>query len=241
MPDYTFPVVFDGARISSGAGRRNAPLPGASTNHKGIDIAAPTGSPVVAPTGLNITYAGQARGYGNVIYGVDEQGFQHRFAHLDGFNVQSGQTLPQGYQIGTVGSTGNSTGPHLHYEIRDAKGNFLRGATERVVAGGKRLETAAKDAALDALDKGLESVPIIGGIWSGAKALGVPNIFDASKGECGLNPVCHLKNWLDETQYLERSALIIVGIVLIVGAIVFLALGYNPKNLAQKALSKVAA
>lgn len=225
MPDYTFPVVFDGARISSGAGQRAAPKAGASTNHRGIDIASPTGSPVVAPTGLNVTFAGQARGYGNVVYAEDSQGFQHRFAHLNDFNVQSGQSLPQGYQLGTVGSTGNSTGPHLHFEIRDRQGNFLRGLTEKVVSSGKKVSIAAKDAGLDAIDKGLESVPVIGQLWTSAKTLGVPNIFDASKGECGLNPVCHLRKWLDETKYIERGLLATLGIVLVVGAIAFFAMG----------------
>jgi murein DD-endopeptidase MepM/ murein hydrolase activator NlpD len=164
-------------------------------------------------------------------------------------SVRPGDTISRGGLLGQVGSTGNSTGNHLHYEIRDRAGNLLRGAMQAVmgganVGGGFDLGatvsggvTAAKDAALTALDKALESVPVVGNIWTASKASGIPNIFDAAKGECGLNPICHLKTWLEETGFIQRFALFIVAIVLIIGGIAFLSKGYSPLETARKAIA----
>jgi len=115
------------------------PVAGASTWHSGIDIAAPAGSPIVAPTDLKVVFAGVAGGYGNAVYAVDELGNQHRFAHMRSYNVGVGDTLSQGDYIGAVGSTGNSSGNHLHYEIRDQAGKLLKTATEAVINEGKKL------------------------------------------------------------------------------------------------------
>lgn len=231
MPDYTFPVLFEGATITSGIGPRNAPIAGASTNHRGIDIAAPIGAPVVAPTDLQITYAGVARGYGNVIYGTDGSGNQYRFAHLDGFNVQAGQTVGAGQQIGAVGNTGNSSGPHLHFEVRDAAGNLLSDATRRVVS-------AARSQAGEALNSILLSNPVTAPFAIGANALGVNPLGDGDG--CGINPICHLRKWLEETSFVERGALYIVGAIFIIGAIVFLAKGYTVDTIGKAAKGALA-
>lgn len=251
MSNWTFPVAGSDWRVSSGVGRRSSPGGIGSTNHRGIDIAAPGGTAVVAPTDLRVTSAGRRGGYGNLVTGIDTAGNEYRFAHLRGYTVAPGQTISQGTVLGAVGSTGNSTGNHLHFEIRDRAGRLLTGAMQSVVSGGSIISgdlgnlgnmiaggaTAAKDAALTALDKALESVPLVGGIWAASKQSGIPNIFDAAKGECGLNPICHLKTWLEETGFVQRFALFIVAMVLIIGGIAFLAKGYNPIETARKAIA----
>jgi murein DD-endopeptidase MepM/ murein hydrolase activator NlpD len=232
VPDWTFPVLFDDARVSSGLGSRVAPLPGASTNHRGIDIAAPAGTPVVAPTDLAVIYAGQAGGYGNVIYANDASGNQFRFAHLQSFGVRPGDTISQGGYLGAVGSTGNSTGNHLHFEIRDKAGNVLRNAMNSVVQNGKRLVTGSLG---DAVNSVLKSNPATAPFAIGADLLGV-NPLGGGDG-CGINPMCYLQKWLEETAFVQRSALYILASILIIAGVVFLAKGYNPVVAAQKALT----
>lgn len=232
MPDYTFPVVFDGARITSGIGPRSAPIAGASTWHRGIDIAAPTGSPVVAPVPMEVIFAGQKSGYGNVIYAADQNAQIHRFGHLDSIGVGTGDMIYQGQQMGTVGSTGTATGPHLHYEVRDAAGNLLRTATEKVVNTGQRIANSAIGQTVNNI---LKSNPITAPFAIGASALGV-NPLDEGES-CGLNPVCHFQKWLEDTDFVERGALFIIATVLIIGGIVFLALGYKPDAIIRKAVS----
>ncbi len=91
--------------------------------HPGIDLAAPTGTPIVATTsGQKVTFAGRRGGYGNAVITRDKNGRTHLYAHLHSISVRSGQTLNQGKKLGTVGSTGFSTGPHLHYEVSNAAG-----------------------------------------------------------------------------------------------------------------------
>lgn len=232
MPDWTFPVLFDDARVSSGIGSRSAPVPGASTNHRGIDIAAPAGSPVVAPTDLTVTYAGQASGYGNVIYANDGSGNQHRFAHLQSFGVGAGDTVSQGGLLGGVGSTGRASGPHLHYEIRDRAGNLLRGATEAVVSQGKRLVSGQLGNAINAV---LKSNPATAPFAIGADLLGVNPLGEG--GGCGINPICHLQKWFEETDFVPRLSLFILAVVLIGGGIMFLGKGYALDSV-NKALAK---
>ncbi len=104
--------------VTSAMGSRIAPLPGASSNHGGTDIGAPVGTPVVAgKAGVVITaaYAGNA---GNLVTIKHDQGYTTLYMHLHTIMVKLGQQVQQGQQIGTVGNTGNSTGAHLHYEIR---------------------------------------------------------------------------------------------------------------------------
>ncbi|QCT71218.1 murein hydrolase activator EnvC family protein [Eubacterium maltosivorans] len=85
-----------------------------STNHGGMDIAASTGTPIHAPAGGYVTMASWNGGYGNCIMVAMDNGDTLLFGHLSGYNVSYGQRVNQGDIIGYVGSTGNSTGPHLH-------------------------------------------------------------------------------------------------------------------------------
>ncbi len=115
-PTYIRPV--SGGRISSGFGARERPKAGASTYHKGIDYAVPTGTAVMASSGGVVTKAGWASGYGRVIYIQHPDGRETRYGHLSKILVSVGQSVSQGQKIALSGNTGNSTGPHLHFEIR---------------------------------------------------------------------------------------------------------------------------
>ncbi len=106
-----------GARLSSGFGMRFHPILNYSRMHQGIDFAAPTGTPVVASAAGRVQQAGWGGGYGNMVTIDHGNGVQTRYAHLHRMNVRVGQQVTQGQQIGQVGSTGLSTGPHLHYEV----------------------------------------------------------------------------------------------------------------------------
>lgn len=89
--------------------------------HKGIDYAADCGTPIVAPEKMVIKFAGYTRGYGNLVIAQTADGLKHYFAHLENIGIKTvGKTIKEGQVFGWVGSTGNSTGCHLHYEIRNA-------------------------------------------------------------------------------------------------------------------------
>ncbi len=115
-PSYIKPLA--GGRISSGFGPRTAPTAGASTYHKGVDIKTPTGTTVWASCGGTVTFAGWGGAYGNVIFIDHADGRQTRYAHLSKIYVSVGQHVDQGQKIAASGSTGRSTGPHLHFELR---------------------------------------------------------------------------------------------------------------------------
>jgi murein DD-endopeptidase MepM/ murein hydrolase activator NlpD len=89
------------------------------SGHLAIDIAAFTGDPVYATDGGLVVYSGAVGGgYGNMVMVDHGNGYQSLYAHLSGTNVRCGASVRQGTVIGRAGSTGNSTGPHLHFEIR---------------------------------------------------------------------------------------------------------------------------
>ena len=114
-PTYIWPCY---GTISSYFGSRSSPTAGASTNHKGIDIAVSTGTSVMATSGGTVTVAGWQSGYGYVVYIDHGNGVVSRYGHLSKILVSVGQTVSQGDVIARSGNTGNSTGPHLHFEIR---------------------------------------------------------------------------------------------------------------------------
>lgn len=114
-PTYIKPI--SGGRLSSGFGKRSAPTKGASTYHKGVDWATPTGTAVVASSGGVVAKAGWGSGYGYVVYINHPDGRQTRYGHLSKVLVSAGQTVSQGQKIALSGNTGVSTGPHLHFEI----------------------------------------------------------------------------------------------------------------------------
>ncbi len=106
------------ATMTSSFGMRNHPILGRMARHKGIDLAAPNGTPVYATADGIVERANRFSSYGNYI-AIDHGGsLETRFAHLSGFAVKTGDHVRKGQLIGYVGSTGRSTGPHLHYEIR---------------------------------------------------------------------------------------------------------------------------
>lgn len=114
-PTFIWPL--SGGRISSYFGRRKSPTAGASSYHKGIDIATPTGSSVYASSGGVVTSAGWNGGYGYAVVIRHPDGHSTRYGHLSKILVSVGQSVSQGQTIARSGSTGVSTGPHLHFEI----------------------------------------------------------------------------------------------------------------------------
>lgn len=114
-PTYIKPI--SGGRLSSHFGKRAQPTKGASTYHKGVDWATPTGTSVVASCGGTVARAGWGSGYGYVVYINHEDGRQTRYAHLSKVLVKVGQTVKQGERIALSGNTGVSSGPHVHFEI----------------------------------------------------------------------------------------------------------------------------
>jgi murein DD-endopeptidase MepM/ murein hydrolase activator NlpD len=103
--------------FSDGFGWRRDPIDGSREFHKGVDIVAPTGTPVRASADGLVTAAGRMAGYGSMIHLVHGFGMGTRYGHLSRVMVAPGQRVKRGDVIGLVGSTGRSTGPHLHYEV----------------------------------------------------------------------------------------------------------------------------
>jgi murein DD-endopeptidase MepM/ murein hydrolase activator NlpD len=110
---------IDGARLSSGFGMRKHPVLGYSKMHKGVDFAAPRGTPIYAAGDGTIEKIGPFSTYGNYIRIRHRNSLKTAYAHMKGFKagLHSGSHVKQGEVIGYVGTTGRSTGPHLHYEV----------------------------------------------------------------------------------------------------------------------------
>ena len=110
---------INGARLSSHFGRRRHPILGYTRNHNGTDFAAPTGTPILAAGNGVVLRANRFGSFGNYIRVRHANGFETAYAHLNGFarGIRSGSRVTQGQVIGYVGTTGRSTGPHLHYEV----------------------------------------------------------------------------------------------------------------------------
>lgn len=107
-------------RVSSAYGWRGDPFSGRARFHGGIDLAAGYGAPVPAAAHGTVVTAEEQGGYGLTVVIRHQNGFESRYAHLSSFDVRPGQTVAQGQQLGRVGSTGRSTGPHLHFEVTQA-------------------------------------------------------------------------------------------------------------------------
>ncbi len=104
--------------LASGFGVRQDPFTGSPAMHPGLDIHAEIGNPVRASADGTVTAAGWSGGYGRVVDVDHGNGFSTRYAHLSAIEVRVGQSVKTGQIVGKVGSTGRSTGPHLHYETR---------------------------------------------------------------------------------------------------------------------------
>lgn len=116
--------------ISSEMGYRTHPVTGAKGSyHRGTDVAAPRGTPLTANVGGKVVASGNAKSfgydasYGNIVVVQDSSGAKHLYAHLDSASAKVGSTVKKGTLMGKIGSTGRSTGPHLHYEV--SKGGKL--------------------------------------------------------------------------------------------------------------------
>ena len=116
---FLMKTPINGARISSRFGKRRHPISGFTRLHKGTDFAAPTGTPIYAAGNGVVERASRYGGYGHYIRIRHAKGYKTAYAHLSryGRGVKAGRRVRQGQVIGYVGSTGASTGPHLHYEV----------------------------------------------------------------------------------------------------------------------------
>ncbi|GAB7554793.1 peptidoglycan DD-metalloendopeptidase family protein [Novosphingobium sp. 11B] len=106
------------AYVSSSYGYRSDPFTGGAAFHAGLDFPGPMGSPIYAAAKGRVTFVGQKSGYGNCIEVTHGNGLMTRYGHLSGFRTRVGQDVDAGALIGAMGSTGRSTGPHLHFEVR---------------------------------------------------------------------------------------------------------------------------
>ncbi len=113
-----YPLKF--TRVSSTFGRRHHPVTGEYKNHAGVDLAAPTGTPVLAASDGRVKFVGFSGAYGNLVILEHRNGYETRYGHLSAFAaaLKTGQRIQQTQVIGFVGATGRVTGPHLHYEVR---------------------------------------------------------------------------------------------------------------------------
>ena len=129
-------------RISSVFGNRTDPFTGRPAFHPGIDFAAPEGTTVLSAGAGTVSFVGQINGYGNAVEITHDGGLLTLYGHLSAFLVQEGQKVDTGTPIARVGSTGRSTGPHLHFEVRRSDSTinpapFLSAgrALQRILAG----------------------------------------------------------------------------------------------------------
>ena len=104
--------------LSSSYGYRSDPFTGAGAMHAGLDFPGPLGTPILAAAPGRVVFVGQKSGYGNVVEVDHGQGILTRYAHLSGFTTEVGTQVAAGQQIARMGSTGRSTGSHLHFEVR---------------------------------------------------------------------------------------------------------------------------
>ena len=110
------PASFD--TISSGFGVRSDPIEGGAAFHPGLDFKGPKGAPIFAAAAGAVSFTGVRQGYGNCVEISHGHGLITRYAHMSRIIARMGQQVTPGTQIGAIGSTGRSTGPHLHFEVR---------------------------------------------------------------------------------------------------------------------------
>ena len=137
--DGMFMLPVEGQH-TSGFGMRMHPIDHEERLHSGMDIAAPTGTPIQAAAAGQVVFSGTQAGYGNVVVIQHAEGYSTLYAHNTDNLVSVGTTVSQGQPIATVGSTGRSTGPHLHFEVRkdgkqlDPAQFFAAGSTPKPAA-----------------------------------------------------------------------------------------------------------
>lgn len=228
MGGYTFPVIGD-SRITSPFGHRESPGGIGSTNHRGIDIGAEAGRGIIAPIGGQVIFADRAGGYGNQVKILGTDGLTHSFSHLQGFEVRDGINLQAGQLIGYMGATGNATGPHLHYEVRDKAGNALN--PSGVLNGALR---QGKDALIGAASNllGSDALSQVANVFLPGSGFAL-DAFDLAGDGCGVNPICHLRKWIEESGFFQRLALAILAFIVIAGSVYMM-----KSNVLGQALSK---
>jgi murein DD-endopeptidase MepM/ murein hydrolase activator NlpD len=111
-------VPVDGAGMTSNFGYRIDPFTGSNTMHDGVDFSAPTGTPILASASGKVVKAESESGYGNVVDVDHGNGLVSRYAHASKILVKLGDLVVRGQTLAEVGSTGRSTAPHLHFEVR---------------------------------------------------------------------------------------------------------------------------
>lgn len=133
---FLMKTPINGARLSSGFGMRRHPVLGYSRMHRGTDFAAATGTPILAAGDGTIVRAGPFSTYGNYVRIRHANGYETAYAHMSRFarGMRAGTRVRQGQVIGYVGTTGRSTGPHLHYEVL-RRGQQVNPMTLRVANG----------------------------------------------------------------------------------------------------------
>jgi murein DD-endopeptidase MepM/ murein hydrolase activator NlpD len=104
--------------ITSGFGYRRSPYTKTLRMHEGLDIANKVGTPIIAPADGIVVFAGIEGGYGKLLAIDHGYGITTRYGHLDSILVKEGDKIKRGKKIGTIGHTGLTTGPHVHYEVR---------------------------------------------------------------------------------------------------------------------------
>lgn len=104
--------------VTSGFGYRADPFAGSPAFHAGLDFKGPTGAPIYAAATGKVAFVGRHAGYGKSVEVDHGNGLRTRYAHMSEFRTRTGDTVSAGQVIGAVGSTGRSTGPHLHFEVR---------------------------------------------------------------------------------------------------------------------------
>ena len=148
---------INGARLSSPFGMRKHPIDGFNKMHKGTDFAAPTGTPIMASGNGVIKKAGWCGGGGNCVVIKHNSTYQTVYAHMSKFakGIRGGVRVKQGQTIGYVGSTGKSTGPHLHYEVivngKKVNSQKLKLPSGKVLKGNERKIFETKKIKLDVL------------------------------------------------------------------------------------------
>ncbi len=117
IPQVT-PTSLAQTKISSGFGYRRDPFNGGGAMHGGLDFKGPYGAPIYSAAAGEVTFAGWRGGYGKTVEVTHGNGMLTRYAHMSRFHSREGQQVAAGDLIGAIGSTGRSTGPHLHFEVR---------------------------------------------------------------------------------------------------------------------------
>jgi murein DD-endopeptidase MepM/ murein hydrolase activator NlpD len=143
MSQLPLGMPVEDMHLSSGFGRRRDPFNGTMAVHAGIDYAGMAYSPVLATGGGVVSYSNRKGRYGNMVEIDHGHGFFTRYGHLAQISVQVGQRVERGTEIGLVGSTGRSTGPHLHYELR--VGNEARDPLKYIGVGKNVFERNSPD------------------------------------------------------------------------------------------------